>query len=68
MNSKKALWRIDLTLEKISALAESIEIACPLYVEDKDARRAVSKIRALATLIVEQTEELRREIEKAETP
>lgn len=68
MNSKKALWRIDLSLEKISALAESIEIACPLYVEDRDMRRTISKIRALATLIVEQTECIRVEIERAETP
>jgi hypothetical protein len=49
-------------------LAESIEIACPLYVEDRDMRRTVSKIRALATLIVEQTEGIRVEIERAETP
>ncbi len=68
MNPKTALWRIDLALEKISALAESIEIACPLYVEDRDMKRTVSKIRALATLIVEQTDGLRVEIERVETP
>lgn len=66
MDSKANLWHIDLTLEKISALAESIEVACPLYVDDRDTMKSVSKIRALAELVEEQVEALRKEIDKLE--
>lgn len=66
MDSKANLWHIDLTLEKISALAESIEAACPLYVDDNGAMKSVSKIRALAELIEEQVKALRKEIDRLE--